>query len=368
MVTSREENPYIKRFPDLPKEKQLELLATSDLDLDLACMYPSRSYLKRIVKPTRYKGSPFTLRLALGEPQLAFYVFDLTVLEAYRNDPRYYYRADDISGHISIHSEHSKALQKSDQVLLQSFGFAYSEKLDRAVAVFLCYLSGFSPEHQRIWQAKALPRHRYKLHPDYYRSSILGRWHEGISVFDAVLQEIHCINEMCKAIGWKALFREEFQEKKPAQFGFLLRPTLTEFNVFIHVLDKMLSDNIDKDFFRGELPLEVEQARKDGKVEVLRKGTIQLLAEWLTKRFHTPDRTPIDDAIAAFKRVRQLRQRPAHALDENVFDQKYYQEQRQLMKQVYEAVQTLRLALANHPRVGTVQLPWLLTRPTIWLQ
>lgn len=366
VVTSHEDNPHIKRFPSLPKEKQLELLATSDPRH--TCIYPSEPYLKRVVKPTQYKGRPFTLRLAHGEPQLAFAVFDLTVLEAYRNDPRYYYYADDISGRISMHSKPGRKLSKSNQVLLETFGFAYSSNLDRAVAVFLRYLSDLSPEHQRIWEAKSLPRHRYKLHPDYYRSSILGQWYEGISVFDAVLQEIRCINEMCKHIGWVALFRNDYHEGKPAHLSFLLRPTLAEFNGFIHLLDKLLSENLNKEFFRGQLALEEESIRKDGKVEVRQKGTIQLLDEWLERSFRIPDRPPINEAIAAFKSVRKLRQKPAHAIDENVFDQKYYHDQRQLMKEVYGAVHTLRLAFANHPKARSVQVSRDLVEGTIWLQ
>src|ERR1017187_2230775 len=67
VLTSHAENPFIKRFPDAPKEKQLELLLASDLNR--TCLYPSRSHVKRAVNRAKYKGRPFTLRLALGEPQ-----------------------------------------------------------------------------------------------------------------------------------------------------------------------------------------------------------------------------------------------------------------------------------------------------------
>ena len=367
VLTSHAENPYVKRFQDVPKHKQLELLLASDLNH--ACLYPSRSHLKRAVNPAKYKGRPFTLRLALGEPQLAYAVFDLTVLEAYRNDPRYYYDTDDISGHISIHSKHEKDLARSDQVLLESFGFAFNAKLDRAVAVFLRYLSRFSPEHQQIWRSRALPRHRYELHPDYYRSAILGRWYEGVSVFDAVLEEVHCVNEMCKLIGWQPLFRNEFREgSKPPNFGFLIRPTLAQHSEFVHLLDKVLSENLNREFFRGQVTFESEHARKDGKIEVRPKGTIQMLDEWLAKRFRTPDRTPIVEAIQAFKLVRQKRQKPAHSVDENVFDQKYYHEQREIMAKVYASVQTLRLLLANHPRASAFRVPEVLIEGKIWMR
>jgi hypothetical protein len=367
VVTSHEENPYVKRFPNLPKERQLDLLRTSDLDHP--CLYPSSSQLKRVVSPTNYKGRPFTLRLARGEPQLAYAVFKLTVLEAYRNDPRYYYSTDNVSGHISMLSKHAKTLRRSDQVLLQSFGFAFNAKLDRAVAVFLRYLCGLSPEHQQIWQAMALPRHRYKLHPDYFRSSILGQWYEGVSVFDAVLEEMHCVNEMCKLIGWLPLFRKEFREgSKPIEFGFLIRPTLSQFGEFIHLLDKILSENLNRQFFEGQVPSESELVRKDGRIEVRHKNTIQMLDDWLTRRFRTPDRTPVIEAIQTFKLVRGMRQKPAHSVDDNVFDQKYYHQQRETMEKVYGAVQTLRLILANHPKASAFRVPDALAEGRIWVQ
>ena len=48
----------------------------------------------------------------------------------------------------------SHAMREHDQVLLQTFGFAYDKDLKRAVAVFLRYLHDLSPEHQRVWAAK----------------------------------------------------------------------------------------------------------------------------------------------------------------------------------------------------------------------
>ena len=73
-------------------------------------------------------------------------------------------------------------MTESDQVFLQTFGFCYDANLNRAVAVFVHYLSDLTPEHQQIWKAKELTG-EYTLHPDYYRNSILGQWDEKISIF-----------------------------------------------------------------------------------------------------------------------------------------------------------------------------------------
>jgi hypothetical protein len=146
-------NPHLKLFPEEPTEKQIEKLqASKSKDI---CAYPSRSHLQDVVNPSKYKGKPFTLRLALGEPQLSFEKFDLAVLEFYRNDPRYNYLNNDISGNISISDEYfeSNNTRCSDKVMVE-FGFAYNHELNRAIAAFLRDLSRLSPEHQQIWNAK----------------------------------------------------------------------------------------------------------------------------------------------------------------------------------------------------------------------
>ena len=58
---------------------------------------------------------------------------------------------------------------------------------------------------------------------------------------------------MATAMGCPSLFRHEYDEhgeKRPRKFGFIIRPTLEEFNSFVLLLDKMLSDDIHKDFFQ----------------------------------------------------------------------------------------------------------------------
>ncbi|MBL2669435.1 AAA family ATPase, partial [Klebsiella pneumoniae] len=76
-------------------------------------------------------------------------------------------------------------------------------------------------------------------------------------------------------IGKPELFRKDYSDDMPKEFGFLLRPTLSEFNNFMLLLDKMMSDNINKKFFEGDVELEIEKEREDGKIVVRPKGTIQ---------------------------------------------------------------------------------------------
>src|SRR5699024_508726 len=145
-------NPHIKAFSDDTAEKQIEFLEELEFS-EYFCLYPSKETLAKAKQINSYSGEPYTQQLALGGGQLDFRVFDLSVLEYYRNDPRYHYQTDFINGQISVTDEHfeSELMAEHDQVLLQSFGFAHDEDLNRAVAVFLRYLSDLSPEHQKIW-------------------------------------------------------------------------------------------------------------------------------------------------------------------------------------------------------------------------
>jgi len=288
-------------------------------------VYPEKKHLQTVVNTNQYSGRPFTLRLALGEAQLSYLSFDLSVLEAYRNDPRYHYSTDDIHGWISIGDKYceSEEVPESDQVLLESFSFSYDREFRRTVAVFSIYLSGLSPEHQQIWNAKLI-RSKFILHPEY-ALSVCGRSPENESVFTAFIAELQIINEMCAAMGEPPLFRDDFKDRgKPREFSFLIRPTAKEFQNFVYILDKMISDNFNRDFFKGDVHLEDETTRPDGKIQVNQKGTIRLLEEWVKQKFRIEEPQPITDMIECFKEIRKIRQRPAHALDDNEFNQEFF--------------------------------------------
>jgi hypothetical protein len=241
-------------------------------------------------------------------------------------------------------------MHERDQVILSTFGFAYDDDFNRAVAVFVRYLSGLSPEHQKIWASKDLGS-GFKLHPDYFRNTILGEWGTRISIFDAFIQELVIINEMANLMGKPPLFKNTFSPERPREFSFMLRPTLRELHSFCLLLDKMMSDNINKSFFAGDVPLESDQMRPDGKVVVTQHGTISLLETWLRKYFHPADKGELDLIFATFRKVRNLRQKPAHSVNEDEFDQNHFKFQRQLMNEAYNSVRFIRLAFANHPAV-----------------
>lgn len=347
-------NPHIRAFPDLPSGDQLKLLSEAT-DLNFV-LYPTPKALTERVNPADYNGRPFSLRLALGEPQLSYVSFDLAVLDHYRRDPRYRFWTDDVQATLSIGDDAfmSEAFPEKHKILIQHFGFSFAEDHSRAVAVFLTDLDGLTAEHQQVWNAMSLEGD-YKLHPDYYKSAIEGDWGLRISLREAFMAELRTINAMCDAIGWEPLFRE-IPDEAPQALSFLLRPTRHEFGEFLLTADKLLSDNINKDFFPPDVERESMHPRKDGTVEVKAKGTIVLLEEWVASKFRLRDDPKIlDDMFRGLREIRKLRQLPAHSLKPNEYDAALFEEQRQLFHRAYSSLRTLRMVIANHPKAGPVE-------------
>jgi hypothetical protein len=234
----------------------------------------------------------------------------------------------------------------------------------------LRYLSKLTPEHQQLWKLKELSE-GYKLHPDYARTTILGEWAEKASICEAFVSELYVINQMATAMERPKLFKVDFGEfgsGRPKEFHFLIRPTLKEFNSFILLFDKLVSENINKKFFKGDVPYTDEEKRNDGKIVVKQKGTLQILDDWIHSKFQFADWSQWKKAIVSFKKLRKMRQQPAHAINEDVFNQIYFQKQREIIMDVYRGVRTLRLVLTNDPMVknSNIHVPDWLYNGDIW--
>ncbi len=347
-------NPHIKLFPEESKQKQIEKFENYD---GMICIYPSPSYLKKNMDSSKYVNEPFKRDLLLGKAQLEPVYFELPVLDIYFNDPRYLILNSDYSGSISVKDVYDSVPEK-DKISLQTFGLGYNENGERVIIVFLRYLTDLSPEHQQIWKTYRIEG-KCAMDPDYFINNILGDFTDGVSIFDAFCEELFQINEMCKLIGKKPLFKQDFKNKRPDEFKIFLKPTLKNYNDFVLVLDKMLSENINKDFFRGEMELTEEILRKDGTKEVRHKGTIRLFEEWLKSKFKT-DEEFFKTIFDPLKQIRKERQDPAHRIDENVYDKNYHEKQDDLLNLAYTAIRHIRLALSNHPNLKDYKVPeWL---------
>jgi hypothetical protein len=365
----RHPNRHIKALPALLADEQIRKMRESGIRA--ACVYPEEPLLREVVDRDQYAGKPYTLTLALGGAQLEHRGFDLSVLERYRNDPRFLYRNDDISGTFSIHDEFfgPDGPPEQDQVSMQTFGFCFDQDQNCYVAAFLRYLADLSPSHQQYWAGLEVAV-RTRLHPDYFRPSFLGEFPERMSIYTAILAEIRTNNDRALAIRGMPLFRRDFRnEEKPPRFGRLVRPTAHEYGQFLLTLDQLLSDNLSIHWFPADLPRHREIERPDGRIEVRQLGSIQLFSEWLQRDVtleSEESRNNVEEMLGTFREVRRLRMRPAHALDDNGFQQELTREQRELLKSVYRALKTLRLVLSLHPAAGGIQVPAQIADGRIW--
>ncbi len=354
-------NPHIKRLPDLPVDAQLSKLAQENVNG--ICIYPTADVLASRSELLQYDDRPYTCRLALAEAQLVPVFFELHILEKYFRDPRYHCRFGDRDGSISVKDKHYLLgrMAKRDEIFLQSFGIGYDKDRNRVVMVFLRYLSDLSTEHQQIWKAHEVDQ-QCKVNSDYFRASILGDWPEYYSVYEAFIQEQVEINKLASLLGKPAFFRNTFEEqKRPIEFSPMLRPTLRNLQEFAHTLDKMLSDNIDRDFFRGDISLEDEIMLDQGGVEKRRLNTITLLERWLSAKYRTRDGEDVSrEVVSSFREVRKARQPAAHAINQDEYDLSFPKEQDDLLGRVKQALTKLRLILSSHPKAKDYEVPkWL---------
>lgn len=336
------EIPSRNIFLNITKEELI--LKKIQLDYKIhGCIYPSVTQLKNKVSIEKYSNRPFTLKLALGEPQLQHYVFDLNVLEIYRNNPKFKFSFNGISGSIYLKGEHFDSVhtKKRDKVFMKLFGMAYKNKYNRFVCTTLTCLSDLSPEHQAIWSSN-IKKGKFKLHEDYTKI-LKGDWSVKISIYDAIIYEMVEINKLSQLMKGKDFFRELFDEHRPDEFCTILRPTLKEFNDYIHTLDKMISENINKNFFKNDIDEHF----------LTKSNTLTILKEWLNKLFSKSQAQPQKQIFLPFMEIRTLRNKPAHKIEKNEFDNIYFKKQILLNEKIYYSLESLRIVFSSHPRCNS---------------
>jgi hypothetical protein len=200
------------------------------------------------------------------------------------------------------------------------------------------------------------------MNSDYERASIWGMWPEHHSVYAAFIQEQIEINRLSALIGKAPLFRKTFADyERPIEFSSMLRPTRRNFQEFAHLLDKMLSENLNRDFFKGDIPVQDRNKTSDGDIRVRDLGTIELLERWLRARYRNregEDRS--DEVVRPLRSVRKVRQPVAHALNPDEYDPTLLHKQDELLGEVVLTLQKLRLILTSHPKAKGYSAPaWL---------
>ncbi|MEI6462682.1 MAG: hypothetical protein WCO33_03390 [bacterium] len=324
----------------------------------LCCLYPTNTYLKETVSNRKFANKPFTRMLALGMPQLYPLYFSPEALYGYVDNPKYKVEMNNICG--TFYSKDNSG--SFNDVFIQQLGFGINRDLDnfeRSIALFPCDLSILDSFNQKYWHNYLLPNQKdFFLHPEYSRI-VRGYFPENVSIFDAFLKELELINQMSIKIYGVNLFKNDYTEKKPSKFMYMLIPSKKEFNSFARTLSNMMGDNMDLNFFK-KLGLETQLLGLtiEGTPIDKSKPTITLLNEWLKRDIKFTDPEPKEIMIKTFRLVQDLRSKDgAHKEVENDYDKKYISEQRDLMVKAYTAVRTLRLILMNNTMCKSVEVP-----------
>lgn len=332
------------------------------------CVYPSKEYLKKSRDLSKFGFAKYTSALALAEPQLSFRFFETDVLERYSSDPRFDFEFHDFSGSISCkYDESGKAiLREEDQILLKSFGLGFDSNSNRLIAVILCDLGRLSAEHQVYWSTKEVSAAECKVLADYYNNIIQGNWITARSVFSALIDEINAIYKLTSLIFGVPLFRKELDgDHRPKNFTFFFSPTTKNYYDFIILLDKYISENINKSFFEGKIGLEERKPIDDDTFERIQKGTLRLLEEWISTVFLYADDSIPKEIIKPLKKVRKERQSPAHKVIDNSYDPSLVDLQKDIMEGCYLSLGSIRRNIQSHPKAKDAELDDRLDRDNV---
>ncbi len=361
-------NPHIIGFQHYPIDIQIKILEeaknlkesrekigaitfVSENSQFPICLYPSKNYLETKRDLTKFNNLEYTRRLALGEPHLKAAFFEIEVLERYYTDPRFNFKFDDYSGRISCKSDENgnPILKEEDQIFIDTFGLGFDNENNRLAVVYLRYLTGLTSEHQTFWKSKEI-KGECKILEEYYQNTILGNWAFSHSVFSAFIGELNRLNLLSEKIFKEKLFLQTFENNnRPKEFTFFFVPTSKNYDEFILLLDKMISDNINKGFFSGKVELYDIEKLSDNTFERKPKGTLRLLEEWLVSKFNSPDPKLFDNIFKPLRSIRKERQNPAHRISKNVYNREFTKMQKETLDKAYISIKSLRTISQKHP-------------------
>jgi hypothetical protein len=121
----------------------------------------------------------------------------------------------------------------------------------------------------------------------------------------------------------------------------VLRTSQAEWDQFVLQADKLLSDNLNSK------ALDAMGAPKKG-TDDRDMGTLNRL-QWVLENRTTLNEDQTRARLQSLRDVREARQKPAHALRQNVTDRTIIRKQRDLLAEISLSVEALRILLSHHP-------------------
>lgn len=343
LTSEDDENYYIIRFGFKSKMEQIEFLINNGLRVDF-CLYPSNYYLslENINKKDKYY--PFKHLLRLGHPQLKMIYFEWDILHKYYSDPRYNFNFYDYQGSIIS----TEQIKKEQNIILNSFGVGRDENNNYVVAVFLKDLANQPSNIQIEWEHKLIKNQEKCNITEYYiRNYLHYCWNFPNTIYSSIIQEITNINLLTKEIYQEQFFLHEYENERPIDFNMIYIPTKKAYLNYILEFEKIVINNINIKFLKRN---NVSTRNQEG--EAL--GSIALLSTFI-KEIKPEIEQQI---IKPLKNLRKLRQTPAHKIEKDTYDQKYFDIQHSITVEVFESLNLLRKVLQLNPKVVNYEIKY----------
>lgn len=348
------DNPHIRAFNVItPKEQQKEYVSDTSKH---SVLYPTKKALASFSPdPTK----PYSALMQKGEVHLRIMYFDIEILERYANNPKFVIMDIGYRGNIYVRDEYIDD-DSLEGEYIKDYGMAYKDcpNLERAVGVFIWDLSKLSSQKQMLWKGFEIDsRVKCRINKGFVDNLIRGEWVDKVWIFHALIEEMKVINEQCHQMEIPELFNKTFgthYSEMPQGYRNILLPTLKNYYDFVLVLEKMVVHNISiKTFQKGAMHIRSVERKDQSGTD---KGSLVMFEEWLLLNIRGPEDLS-DIIIRPLRNIRSIRQKPAHELNSNVYDELLHQKQHDLMKDTYTAIRGIRLSFANHPLAKTVKVP-----------
>lgn len=293
--------------------------------------------------------------------------FKIDVIERYFKDPKYLIDYSDYRGSIALDDSYFDSDDLDDYEYIKDFGLAYSKTshFKRAIVIFADDLIKMPAKVQGYWFYYLIDKQEdYFPNEGFVKNLIYGEWVEDISIYQALLMELHFINNMCEAISIAPMFREEYSynesshNQRPIAYHNILMPTRENYYSFVNTLEKITTSNINiKTFLCSTSTIKkVDSTYIDKTGTTRNKGSVMLLGEWLGLNVVGSPNIQ-GDIVEPLKRLVKLRQTPAHKLYKNEYDETIWNDQNELISDIYKAIRYIRLLLANHPLSKAIVIP-----------
>jgi hypothetical protein len=341
-------NPHIKPWAPRPSWEQERSLTEGLAGASVACVYPSPTAMSH-VDLSHMADTPYRRDLASGRGALDVVYFEIAAIEPYRNDPRYWFDLDDfgVSWGIGDEAWSDEAEPARDKITTIRAGFAFDRDelagtgpTRRYVCALTCDLWKLTPTHQqrlRTWEVEQ--PERLTPHPTWWAMQ-MGEWPEHIGLFDKVLGEIEALSQAWELVFGEPLFRSTERHRA---WGWLIRPSSTEWDQFIMLTDQLLSENLNA------AGLDAAKAPKTN-AQGDRLGTINRLVALFYSRTSAP-KHQVDETFAPLKGIRKARQKPAHAAMAPTTDADAFSRQREVLIDLAKSLEALRRFFQKHPKV-----------------